>query len=163
YGRWVWEDFYGWTWVSDDPWGWAPYHYGRWYWGSRGWLWWPGAIGPHYYWRPALVGFFGWGSGGFGVGFGGGFGFGHVGWGPVAPYETFRPWYGPRFGGRTINNITVVNNTNITNIYRNARFERGMNGVTSVRAGDFGRGAVNTGNFVRASEGDLRSAGEVRG
>ena len=31
YGRWVWEDWYGWTWVSYDPWGWAPYHWGRWY------------------------------------------------------------------------------------------------------------------------------------
>src|SRR5580658_2217721 len=92
-GRWVDEDYYGWTWVSADPWGWAPYHYGSWYMGPFGWAWWPGAIGPHY-WRPAMVGFFGWGAPGFGVGIGFGFGFGHVGWVPLAPYEAFHPWYG---------------------------------------------------------------------
>ena len=63
-GRWSYVNYYGWTWVSADPWGWAPYHYGRWYQGSRGWAWYPGAIGPRYYWRPALVAFFGWGNGG---------------------------------------------------------------------------------------------------
>ena len=59
-GRWVYEPYYGWTWVSADPWGWAPYHYGRWYQGSFGWAWYPGPIGGRHYWRPALVGFFGW-------------------------------------------------------------------------------------------------------
>jgi len=94
-GRWGWEDYYGWTWISGDPWGWAPYHYGRWYSGPRGWMWYPGAIGSRHYWHPALVGFFGWGGGGYGS-----FGFGNVGWVPLAPHETFRPWYGSRFGGR---------------------------------------------------------------
>jgi len=154
-GRWVWEDYYGWTWLSGDPWGWAPYHWGRWYQGSFGWAWWPGAFGPRYYWRPALVGFFGWGGG---VGFGVGFGFGHVGWVPLAPFETFRPWYGRGFGG-----AGIVNNVNIVNNYRNARFVNGVNGVTSMRAGEFGRGAVNSSNFVRASAGDLRGAGSIQG
>jgi hypothetical protein len=158
-GRWSYVDYYGWTWISGDPWGWAPYHYGRWYFGGRGWAWYPGAFGPRYYWRPALVGFFGWGSG---VGFG--FGFGNVGWVPLAPFEVFRPWYGPRFGGgRTINNITIVNNTNITNIYRNARFVNDRSGVTSVRASDFGRRGVDSRSFVRAGAADLRNAGQVRG
>ncbi|PYT15084.1 MAG: hypothetical protein DMG59_14860, partial [Acidobacteria bacterium] len=154
-GRWVWIDYYGWTWVSDDPWGWAPYHYGRWYWGSYGWCWWPGPVFGRHYWRPALVGFFGWGGG---SGIGVGFGFGHVGWVPLAPFETFHPWYGRGFRGG--NNITIVNNTNITNVYRNSRIN---NGITSVRAGDFGRGAINHNNFVRASSGDLTRAGMVRG
>ena len=92
-GRWVWEDFYGWTWVSYDPWGWAPYHYGRWYCGSLGWAWYPGPRFGHYYWSPALVGFFGFGGyGGFHAGFG--FGFGNVGWVPLAPFEAFHPWWG---------------------------------------------------------------------
>jgi hypothetical protein len=158
-GRWVWLDYYGWTWVSDDPWGWAPYHYGRWYYGSYGWCWWPGAFGPRYYWRPALVGFFGWGSG-----FGFGFGFGHVGWVPLAPFERFHPWYGRGiyaagyrgFGGRA----TIVNNTNITNVYRNARV---AGGVTGVASNNFGRGAVNAGNTVRPTSTDLGRAGMVRG
>jgi hypothetical protein len=157
-GQWVNMNYYGWTWYSSDPWGWAPYHWGSWYFGPRGWAWYPGVIGPRYYWRPALVAWFGWGSG-----FGGnrfGFGFGNVGWVPLAPFERFRPWYG---GGRTINNVTIVNNTNITNVYRNARFDRGANGVTSLAVNDLGRRGTRVNNFVRAGENDLRGAGEVRG
>lgn len=151
-GRWTYLDYYGWTWVSADPWGWAPYHYGRWYRGSFGWAWWPGPIGVGYYWRPALVGFFGWGAGG-GVGFG--FGFGNVGWVPLAPFETFRPWY-----GRGLLSVNIVRNTNIVNTYRNARF---ANGVTSVSATQFGHAAVARGNIMRPSSGDLARAGAMNG
>ena len=57
-----------------------------------------------------------------------------------------------------MNNVTVVNN------FRNARFVNGRNGVTSVNANDFGRGrAINTNNFVRASNNDLARAGSVQG
>ncbi len=150
-GRWVWEPYYGWTWLSADPFGWAPYHYGRWYSGSFGWAWYPGPVVSRYYWRPALVGFFGWGGGG-GVGFG--FGFGNVGWVPLAPYERFNAWY----GARGVNGV-VVSNANITSLYRNARF----NGVTSMSTAQFGRGAVSTSNFVRASNVDLARAGAVQG
>ncbi len=154
-GRWSYIDYYGWSWIGYEPWGWAPYHYGRWYRGSFGWAWWPGPAGPRYYWRPALVGFFGWGSPGFGVSFG--FGFGNVGWVPLAPYEAFHPWYGRGFyGGRGV----VINNTNIVNVYHNARF---TNAVTSVRAGDFGRGSINSSNFVRANAGELGRAGSFSG
>ena len=68
-GRWVWMDYYGWTWIGCEPWAWAPYHYGRWYYGSFGWSWWPGPMVGSYFWSPALVGFFGFGAPGFGVGF----------------------------------------------------------------------------------------------
>ncbi|HEY4359899.1 MAG TPA: DUF6600 domain-containing protein [Bryobacteraceae bacterium] len=153
-GRWSYIDYYGWSWVSGDPWGWAPYHYGNWYHSRWGWAWYPGAIGPRYYWHPAMVGFFGWGGGGFGVGFG----FGNVGWVPLAPFERFHPWYGRGFagGGR----VNIVNNVNVNSVFRNAR-ER--NGVTGMRAGDFGHGAVNGATRVRASEGELARAGAVRG
>jgi hypothetical protein len=158
-GRWVWMDFYGWTWVSGDPWGWAPYHYGNWYMSSFGWAWYPGPIYGRHFWRPAMVGFFGWGAPGIGVGFGLGFGFGNVGWVPLAPFERFRPWYGRGFTG-----TTIINNTTVVNNFRNARFVNGRNGVTSVNAADFGRGrAINTNNFVRASSGDLARAGSVQG
>jgi hypothetical protein len=162
-GRWSYINYYGWSWLSGDPWGWAPYHYGRWYYGVRGWCWYPGAFGPRYYWSPALVGFFGWGRGfGFNLGFN--FGFGNLGWVPLAPFEVYRPWYGRGFGNTIVNNTTIVNNINITNVYRNARiFNNGNSGVTSVAAGDFGRRNVDTGNFVRAGAGDLRSVGELRG
>ena len=50
YGRWVWSA-YGWYWVSDEPWSWAVYHYGRWHYDDwYGWIWIPG-----YDWAPAWV------------------------------------------------------------------------------------------------------------
>ena len=159
-GRWVWQDYYGWTWVSYDSWGWAPYHYGRWFRDPGfGWCWWPGARGGHHYWRPALVGFFG-----FGGGIGVGLGFGHVGWVPLAPYEPFHPWwghgiYGGYRSGMAVNNSLITHNVNITNVYRNARFD---NAVSGMSANQFGRAAVGAGT-VRVSRGDLQSAGLVRG
>jgi hypothetical protein len=153
-GRWVDEDYYGWTWVSGDPWGWAPYHYGNWYMSSFGWAWYPGSRYGRHYWRPALVGFVGWGGGG-----GLGFGFGNVGWVPLAPHERFRPWY-----GRGFNNGFNIVNGRVDSNFRNARFVNGRSGLTSVNAGDFGRGrSVNTNNFVRASNTDLTRAGSVQG
>lgn len=157
YGRWVWIDFYGWTWVSYDSWGWAPYHYGRWFMEpGYGWCWWPGPARSHYYWRPALVAFFGWGGGGARVGVG----FGNVGWVPLAPYEPYHPWYGSGggFGNRTtiINNTTIVNNVNVVNVYRNAR---GTNGITGVSGDGFGRGGAH----MRVSGSDVNNATLVRG
>jgi hypothetical protein len=155
-GRWDYLDYYGWSWTSYDPWGWAPYHYGNWYRGSFGWAWYPGAIGPRHYWRPAMVGFFGFGSPGFGTSLG--FGYGNVGWVPLAPYERYRPWYGRGYGGGHYR--TVVNNTNIVNVYRNARFN---GAVTGLRAADFGRTGVGRNSFVRPESGDLARTGIVNG
>jgi hypothetical protein len=154
-GRWVWEDWYGWTWVSYDPWGWAPYHYGRWFYdGGIGWCWYPGARGYHHYWSPALVAWFGWGGGG-----GFGFGFGNVGWVPLAPYETFHPWWGRGFYGRGDfgHNINITH-VNITNNYRNARIG---NGVSGIGAGDFRAGRFSGVNRVSGDQ--IRTAGLVRG
>jgi len=60
-GHWVQTD-YGSTWVSDYPWGWATFHYGRWrYDDYYGWEWIPG-----HEWAPAWVswrhggGYYGW-------------------------------------------------------------------------------------------------------
>jgi hypothetical protein len=154
-GRWEDVDYYGWSWVGYEPWGWAPYHYGNWYRASFGWAWYPGAIGPRH-WRPAMVGFFGFGEPGFGVSLG--FGYGNVGWVPLAPFERFHPWYGRGFaGGR---NVTIVNNTNIANVYRNARFS---GAVTGMRAADFGRVGVGRNAFVRPNSADLARAGAVSG
>jgi hypothetical protein len=163
-GRWSWVNYYGWTWVSSDPWGWAPYHYGRWYHAPRyGWVWYPGGVAIPQPWRPALVAFFGWGTGGFNLNVGVSWGFRNLGWVPLAPYEIYRPWYGrgPRTNV-TINNV-VINNVNIVNNYRNARFVGNRNAVTSVPSADFGRGRVTVNNFVRVNDRDLARAGEVRG
>jgi hypothetical protein len=156
-GRWVWEDYYGWTWVSYDPWGWAPYHYGRWFHAGFGWAWYPGPVYGRHYWAPAYVGFFGFGGGGLGAGFG----FGNVGWVALAPFEVFHPWWGRGFYGgyRTGfygNHTTIVNNVNVVNSYRNARF---AGGVTGVNAAQFGRG----GRFNSISGSQIQQAGMVRG
>ncbi|MCL4843270.1 MAG: FecR domain-containing protein [Bryobacteraceae bacterium] len=159
-GRWVWLDWYGWSWVSHDPWGWAPYHYGRWFMHAGNWCWFPGAYGGRHFWRPGLVGWIGFGGPNWGVGLG----FGRVGWVPLAPFEPFHPWWGRgmyrgyRGGNFVQNNITIVNNTNVTNVYRNARIG---NAVNIVNGDDFRRGFH--GRVSRASADDLRSANLVRG
>ncbi len=154
-GRWVWEDWYGWTWVSYDPWGWAPYHYGRWFWNANSWWWYPGVMGRQHYWSPALVAFFGFGGGG-----GIGFGFGNVGWVPLAPYEVFHPWWGRGFygSGGYINRSVNITNVNITNVYRNARV---ANGVSGIGAGDFQGGRFR--NIRGFQGGQIQQAGLVRG
>ena len=49
-GRWVWTD-YGWYWVSSEPFGWVTYHYGRWYYDDfYGWVWVPDDV-----WGPSWV------------------------------------------------------------------------------------------------------------
>jgi len=156
-GRWVWVNWYGWTWVSYDPWGWAPYHYGRWFFDARwGWNWYPGALGATAYWSPALVGFFGYG-GGVGIGVGVGFGFANIGWVPLAPYETFRPWWGAAYAGG-LNRGMSITNTNVTALYRNARV---ANGISGVPAGDFTAGRF--GNVQRVSGSQVQTAGLIGG
>jgi hypothetical protein len=153
YGRWAWQDWYGWSWVSYDPWGWAPYHYGRWFWDTGyGWCWYPGVVGRRHYWSPALVGWFGWGRGGVG------FGYGNIGWVPLAPYETFYPWWGRGYYGRGFNRNINITNVNITNIYRNARVGRGISGVGY---NDFQSGRFN--GISRYSGDQIREAGVIRG
>ncbi|HVY91297.1 MAG TPA: DUF6600 domain-containing protein [Bryobacteraceae bacterium] len=132
-GRWVWEDYYGWTWVDYAPWGWAPFHYGYWY--NRvgyGWCWYPGPR-THVWWRPAMVGFFGWGGGGVSVGFG----FSNIGWVPLGPREVFRPWYGRGYSGGVI----VSRNINVVS-FRNASYARGVSAV------DFQRGNFRNSTVV---------------
>ena len=49
-GRWTWTQW-GWYWVSDEPFGWIVYHYGRWYYDNfYGWIWFPDNE-----WGPAWV------------------------------------------------------------------------------------------------------------
>jgi hypothetical protein len=156
-GRWVWINWYGWTWVSYDPWGWAPYHYGRWFFDARwGWNWYPGALGVTAYWSPALVGFFGYG-GGVGIGVGAGFGFANIGWVPLAPYETFRPWWGAAYAGG-LNRGMSITNANVTALYRNARV---ANGISGVAAGDFTAGRFS--HVQRVSGSQVQTAGLVSG
>lgn len=111
YGRWVWEDPWGWTWVEDEPWGFAPFHYGRWALIGTRWGWIPGPVvvtaRPIY--APALVAF---------VGAPGP----NVVWFPLGPRDPFFPWYHHSDGYlRQVNvtNVRVVNIVNVINV-RNA-------------------------------------------
>jgi len=158
-GQWAWGDDYGWTWIDSEPWGWAPFHYGSWYFRTGlGWSWFPGQRYGHYWYHPAMVGFFG-----FGGGVGIGFGFGNIGWVPLAPFEIFHPWYGRgglgggRFGIGT--NANLLRNTNLAGAYRNAGF--GVNGVTAVSAQDFQRGVFN--NRIAVNRAQLAQVSLVRG
>ena len=149
----------GWTWVDYDPWGWALLS--TMVRGTSGldseWTWFPGPRIGHYWYHPALVGFFGFGGG---VGFGVGFGFGNVGWVPLAPFEVFRPWYGRGwFGGRNVivNNVNNVRNVNIASTFRNAGVP---GGARAVSAADFQRGAFN--NQIAVNRTQLQQASLVR-
>ncbi len=79
-GQWLWYDELGYTWIANEPWGWLPFHYGRWIEQSGlGWAWVPDKSvvfkpGEVYWLRQANI----------------------VGWGPLAPGETWAASSAPR-------------------------------------------------------------------
>jgi hypothetical protein len=124
-GHWVYTDE-GWTWASEYPWGWAAFHYGRWFYqDGYGWMWLPG-----HEWAPAWVSwrnspdYYGWAPLGpnisISVSIGGGYN-------PPSHYWCFVPhqyvaspqvnnYYVSESRNTTIiNNTTVINNTTIIN------------------------------------------------
>jgi hypothetical protein len=176
-GRWSWEPYWGWTWVSYEPWGWAPYHYGRWFVNAGAWCWWPGPVYRSYrpFWSPAYVSFFGFSGRHFGIGVG--FGFGSVGWLPIGPGDGFYPWWGGYRRNSVFVSVNNFNNfrggrrwdplwngrgrgfSNIDGAFRDGRLR---NGVTTMRADQFGRGSVRR-DFTRVSEADFRGGRMVAG
>ena len=178
YGRWIWEDPWGWTWVDAYPWGFAPFHYGRWVnWGGY-WGWAPGPYWVRPWYAPALVAWFGgphwgigFGFGGFGFGFGGGFG-----WCPLGFGEPFFPWYHVGrgyFNHVNISNTRITNITNITNNYfrngattsmygRNGvampRFANKPGAITAMSRTGLQSGLAVHGNSVRISPNQLHGA-----
>ncbi len=119
-GYWVMTD-YGNTWVSDYPWGWACFHYGRWtYDNYYGWLWIPGNN-----WGPAWVswrygdGFYGWAPLGPGYEFTstyGDYACPNDWWVFIPPQYVYtgnyyRYWYGPHGNSQIIHNTVFINNT----------------------------------------------------
>jgi hypothetical protein len=109
-------------------------------------------MGRRHYWSPALVAWFGFGRGSIG------FGYGNIGWVPLAPYETFHPWWGRGYYGRGFNRNINITNINIVNNYRNARFG---NGISGVGYNDFHSGRFN--GISRFSGAQVREAGLIRG
>ncbi len=190
YGRWYNSPAYGWAWwpgAYTSRYSWSPGLVSFFGWGNAGvglnlgfgfgnvgWV----PLAPYEIYQPWYGGFGyggygygGYGYGGFGYGLGFGLAYGNglgYGYGLGLGYGYGRYGYGGYgYGGYGYGGYgyggTIINNVNIVNNYRNARFVNGRNGVTSVRANNFGRGRVNTNNFVRTSAGDLNRAGQVRG
>lgn len=89
-GRWRWIAPWGWTWVDAAPWGFAPFHYGRWVTIGGRWCWWPGQRELRPVFAPALVSWVG--APGWSVSIGVGTP-NFVGWYPLAPWETYQPYY----------------------------------------------------------------------
>jgi len=119
-GEWVMTE-YGNTWVSNYPWGWATFHYGRWtYDDYYGWVWIPGSE-----WGPAWVnwregdGYYGWAPLGPGITVGAYYGNYYCPddwWVFLPPRYLYRPryysyWHGPRENTTIIHNTTIINNT----------------------------------------------------
>ena len=130
YGHWVWVSPWGWTWVDDAPWGFAPFHYGRWVVARGRWCWVPSPPRPVYVTReyvrpvyaPALVA---WVGGGVAVG---------VAWFPLGPRDVYAPSYhvSERYVERVnVSNTTIVNRTQITNVYNNVYVSKTTN-VTNI-------------------------------
>lgn len=123
-GHWVMTD-YGNTWISDYPWGWATFHYGRWtYDNYYGWLWIPGSN-----WGPAWVswrggeGYYGWAP--LGPGYDLASTYNDYScpsdwWVFIPPQylysgSYYHYWYGPHSNSQIIGNTNFVNNTYVTN------------------------------------------------
>lgn len=119
-GHWAMTE-YGNTWISDYPWGWACFHYGRWtYDNYYGWLWIPGSN-----WGPAWVGwrysdgFYGWAPLGPGYEFSSTYGdyLCPNDWWVFIPCQYvyagnyYRYWNGPRGNSHIISNSHFINNT----------------------------------------------------
>jgi hypothetical protein len=68
------------------------------------WGWWPGSYVARPVWAPALVGFVGTGEASVSVGFGGPV----VGWYPLAPWHSYRPYYRANNTYVTVINQTVI-------------------------------------------------------
>ncbi len=140
YGHWVWISPWGWTWVDDEPWGFAPFHYGRWVVVAGVWGWVPcpprpvvavAYVRPVY--APALVAWVGGPHFSIGIGIGGGGGLG-VAWFPLGPRDVYCPSYhvSQRYVQNVnISNTTVINQTNITNVYNNVYVNKTIN-VTNI-------------------------------
>ena len=133
YGHWAWVDPWGWTWIDDAPWGFAPFHYGRWAYVQNRWGWIPGprAVRPVY--APALVAFVGGNNFSVALSLGSG---GGIGWFPLGPGDVYRPAYtaSREYFTRVNVNNTVVNVTNVTNIYNNPTTNIRYANATNVNA-----------------------------
>jgi hypothetical protein len=150
-GHWSWIDPWGWTWVDNNSWGFAPFHYGRWAYVGNRWGWCPGPRHVRAVYAPALVAFVGGGGWGASISLRGGGG--PVGWFPLGPRDVYVPWYRTSrnyFTNVNVHNTTIINNTNITNIYNNYSNGRPINHNYAYRGNAAAMTAVSRETFVGA-------------
>ena len=116
-GHWVMTE-YGNTWVSDYPWGWACFHYGRWTFDNYyGWIWIPGTN-----WGPAWVcwrygeGYYGWSPLGPGYDLNSSMDYTcpNDWWVFIPPQYLYnggyyRYWYGPHGNSNIVHRTSIVN------------------------------------------------------
>ena len=144
-GNWVYTED-GWTWASNYPWGWAAFHYGRWFYEEGyGWMWIPGSE-----WAPAWVSwrqspeYFGWAPLGpsvsINVAEGGGYN-------PPPHYWCFVPQryvtspYVTNYYVNERQNVTIINNTTV--IHRTTIINNNVNNTTIInnrRVNDYAGG-----------------------
>lgn len=140
-GQWVYTAD-GWTWASNYPWGWATFHYGRWFFqDGYGWMWVPGTE-----WAPAWVSwrsspdYYGWAPLGPNVNIDAAYG---GGYNPPPQYWCFVPHQyvgSPQIRNYYVNptrNVTIINNTTII---RNTTIINNQGGGGYVRNVNYGRG-----------------------
>ncbi len=145
YGHWAYVRPWGWTWIDEQPWGFAPFHYGRWVRVRDRWGWCPGERVRRPVYAPALVVFVG--GSNFAV-LSSGRRAPAVGWVPLGPRESFRPYYrhSPTYVRNV--NITNVSVTNITVVDRDR--DRDRDSVRSLRNRD-GMTVVSSAAFTGAA------------
>ncbi|QDO98906.1 hypothetical protein FNB15_17240 [Ferrovibrio terrae] len=149
HGHWAYVQPWGWTWVADEPWGFAPFHYGRWVVVHDRWAWSPGRHHHRHHhhhhsrpvYAPALVAFFGGGSG-ISVTVT----TGNVGWVPLGWHEPYYPPY--RVSRHYIRNVNVTHVTNITKVTNVTN----INNVTVNRYANRGGATMVSADAMRRSE-----------
>jgi len=161
-GYWVQTD-YGTTWLSDYPWGWATFHYGRWrYDDYYGWEWIPG-----HEWAPAWVswrqggGYYGWAPMGPGISIsislGGGGGYTDDHYWVYAPQRYITSRYISRYYAPPTRVNVIVRNTTIirnTYVYNNRTY------ITGPRPAEIQRVTRRPVNVYKIN--DAPRPGEVR-
>jgi hypothetical protein len=127
HGRWDYVRPWGWTWIDDASWGYAPFHYGRWVYAGNRWGWIPGERIARPVYAPALVAWVG--GSGFSVGVSS---TPAVGWYPLAPWDTYHPWFraSPTYVSRV--NVVVRNSRPNDERYRNWQQSTRDRGTTVV-------------------------------
>jgi hypothetical protein len=158
YGRWIWDEPWGWTWVDDAPWGFTPFHYGRWARLDSRWCWVPGHVEARWVYAPALVAFVGGRNFGIAISIGQG---SVQAWFPLGPREPYYPWYHHDDDYlRRVNVTNVTNITNITNVtnINNIQYANRNSGTTAVPASTLRDGQPVSRQIIRVSPQQIAQA-----